>query len=422
MTGSSRNPSSAGGPIPAAPPSSPSQARFLPSALSVSALVTGLLTALVGYAGSVAVVVQGLAAAGADTAQIASALVAVGFCKGVSAIWLAWRQRQPISIAWTTPGMALLGATGPVAGGFPAVVGAFLAVAVLIMVAGLWTPLGRWIAAIPKPLASAMLAGLLLKLCLAPFLAMMQAPGMGLLILATWAVVGRVARLYAVPAAVAMAFAAMALDPPLSGMLPTTPWPSLLPVVPAFTWEAMVGLALPLFVVTMASQNIPGLAVLATYGYTARVRPTFLATGLFSALGAPFGAPTVNLAAITAAMCAGPDADPRPERRWQAAAAGGLGYIALTALATITATLVTRSPPILIEAVAGLALIGAFGGSLLAAVQAEEERIPALVTLLVTASGLSLFGVGSAFWGLLFGGAMHVLHRRRPASAAPAGA
>ncbi|WP_376960370.1 benzoate/H(+) symporter BenE family transporter [Azospirillum sp. A26] len=385
--------------------------------LSPSALATGGLVALVGYASSVAVVIQGLAAVGADTAQITSGLVAVGFSMGLSAIWLAWTQRKPISVAWTTPGMALLAATGPVAGGFPAAVGAFLTVGALIMVAGLWRPLGRWIAAIPKPLANGMLAGLLLKLCLAPFMAIGQAPGLGLLVLATWAIVGRFARLYAVPAAVAVALAAMAMNPPVSGALPADPWPTLSLVAPAFTWEALVGLALPLFVVTMASQNIPGLAVLATFGYTPRVPPAFLATGFASALTAPLGAPTVNLAAITAAMCAGPDADPRPERRWQAAVTGGVGYIALTALAAVTATLVTRSPPILIEAVAGLALIGAFGGSLLAAVQAEEERIPALVTLLVTASGLSFFGVGSAFWGLLFGGAMHVLHRWRPTKA-----
>lgn len=417
MSGSPPNPRSPAPQSLGATGRAASPARPPWSRLSFPALVTGLVVALVGYAGSVAVVIQGLSAAGADAAQIASGLVAVGFSMGLSAVWLSWRQRQPISIAWTTPGMAMLAATGPVAGGFPAVAGAFLMVAVLIVAAGLWTPLGRWIAAIPKPLTNAMLAGLLLKLCLAPFLAMGQAPGLGLLVLATWALVGRIARIYAVPAAVAVALAAMALDPPLSGALPSDPWPSLAPVMPAFTWEALVGLALPLFVVTMASQNIPGLAVLASFGYAPRVPPVFLATGLASALTAPFGAPTVNLAAITAAMCAGPDAGPQPERRWQAAVAGGIGYMLLTALAATAATLVTRSPPILIEAVAGLALIGACGGSLLAAVQAEEDRIPALVTLLTTASGLSFLGIGSAFWGLLFGGAMHLLHRRRPAGA-----
>lgn len=386
------------------------------SGLSLSAVATGFLVALVGYASSVAVVIQGLAGVGADTGQIASGLAALGVSMGLAAILLASWQRKPISIAWTTPGMALLAATGPVAGGFPAAVGAFLTVAVLVMVTGLWTPLGRWIAAIPKPLANAMLAGILLKLCLAPFAAMAQAPGLGLLVLVTWAVVGRFARLYAVPAAVAVALAAMALNPPdAGGAFTGFALPSLSLVTPVFTWEALVGVALPLFVVTMASQNIPGLTVLATFGYTPRVPPVFLVTGALSALTAPFGAPTINLAAITAALCAGPDADPQPERRWQAAVVGGVGYILLAGLAAVTATLVLRSPPILIEAVAGLALIGAFGGALLGAVQVEEERVPALMTLLVTASGLSFGGVGSAFWGLLFGGAMHALHHWRPA-------
>lgn len=386
------------------------------SGLSLSAVATGFLVALVGYASSVAVVIQGLAGVGADTAQIASALAALGVSMGLAAILLASWQRKPISIAWTTPGMALLAATGPVAGGFPAAVGAFLTVAVLVMVTGLWTPLGRWIAAIPKPLANAMLAGILLKLCLAPFAAMAQAPGLGLLVLVTWVVVGRFARLYAVPAAVAVALAAMALNPPgAGGAFTGFALPSLSLVTPVFTWEALVGVALPLFVVTMASQNIPGLTVLATFGYTPRVPPVFLVTGALSALTAPFGAPTINLAAITAALCAGPDADPQPARRWQAAVVGGIGYILLAGLAAVTATLVLRSPPILIEAVAGLALIGAFGGALLGAVQVEEERVPALMTLLVTASGLSFGGVGSAFWGLLFGGAMHALHHWRPA-------
>lgn len=382
------------------------------SGLSPKAVAAGLLTALVGYASSVAVVIQGLAAVGADTAQIVSALVAVGMAMGLLAMGLSLHSRKPISIAWTTPGAALLAATGPMDGGFPAAVGAFIVTAGLVMAAGLWTPLGRWVAAIPRPLANAMLAGILLKLCLAPFAAVGQAPGVALLVLATWAVVGRVARLYAVPAAVLVALGAMALD--ASGGLPAgAAWPGLVFVEPVFTAEALVGIALPLFIVTMASQNIPGLAVLATYDYWPKTRPIFLATGAASAATALAGAPTVNLAAITAALCASPDADPNPARRWQAAFVGGLGYIALAALAGVTATMVTRSPPVLIEAVAGLALIGAFGSALLATVQAEENRTAALVTLLVTASGLSFGGVGSAFWGLLLGGAVHLLHSGR---------
>ncbi|OYD83348.1 benzoate/H(+) symporter BenE family transporter [Azospirillum brasilense] len=398
-------------------------ATGLSTGLSLRAVGAGLLAALVGYASSVAVVIHGLTAVGASTEQVVSGLVLVGFAMGVTAMGLSLHRRKPISIAWTTPGMALLAATGAVEGGFAAAVGAFVVTGVLIVLAGLWSPLGRWIAAIPKPLANGMLAGILLKLCLAPFLAVSQAPGVALLVLATWAVVGRVARLYAVPAAVAVALGAMALDSSgglaggaaLSGAL----WPGVTFVQPVFTWEAMVGIALPLFVVTMASQNIPGLAVLATYNYAPPTRPIFLATGAASALTALGGAPTVNLAAITAALCASPDADPNPARRWQAAFVSGIGYILFAGLAGVTAVMVTRSPPILIEAVAGLALVGAFGSALMGAVQVEANRTAALVTLLVTASGLSFAGVGSAFWGLLLGGAVHLLHWR-PAALQPA--
>ena len=380
--------------------------------LSLRAMGAGLLAALVGYASSVAVVIHGLTAVGASTEQVVSGLVLVGFAMGVTAMGLSLHRRKPISIAWTTPGMALLAATGAVEGGFAAAVGAFVVTGVLIVVAGLWSPLGRWIAAIPKPLANGMLAGILLKLCLAPFLAVSQAPGVALLVLATWAVVGRVARLYAVPAAVAVALGAMALDSSGGAALSGAVWPGVTFVQPVFTWEALVGIALPLFVVTMASQNIPGLAVLAAYNYAPPTRPIFLATGAASALTALGGAPTVNLAAITAALCASPDADPNPARRWQAAFVGGVGYILFAGLAGVTAVMVTRSPPVLIEAVAGLALVGAFGSALMGAVQAEENRTAALVTLLVTASGLSFAGVGSAFWGLLLGGAVHLLHWR----------
>ncbi|GAA0578501.1 benzoate/H(+) symporter BenE family transporter [Caenispirillum bisanense] len=382
--------------------------------LSTRAAGTGLLVALVGYSSSVAVVIQGLTAMGASPAQVVSGLAAVGFAMGLSAMALSRWTRMPVSVAWTTPGMALLAGTGAVEGGFAAAVGAFMVTGLLIMLAGLWTPLGRWVAAIPKPLANAMLAGILLKLCLAPFIAIGQAPVVALAVLGTWIVVGRFARLYAVPAAVTVALAAMVLQTPLDGATAAAfAWPQLTAVMPAFTVEALVGIALPLFVVTMASQNIPGLAVLHTYGYAPPVPPAFLTTGALSALTAPFGAPTVNLAAITAALCAGPDAEPDPGRRWQAAFVGGLGYIALAALAAVTATLVLRSPPILIEAVAGLALVNAFGGAVQGAVQDEEHRLPALMTLLTTASGLSLGGIGSAFWGLVLGGGLVLLHRRR---------
>jgi len=386
--------------------------------LSAQAIGQGLLVAVVGYASSVAIVIQGLVAVGASVGQVASALVTVGFALGIVAIALCWSLRMPIAIAWSTPGMALLATTGAAGGGFPAAVAAFIVVGALIMLTALWRPLGRLVASIPKPIASAMLGGILLKLCLAPFIALAKLPWQAGAVLATWLVFLRLARGYAVPIAVAVALVAMSLDRPLAGAALADLVPRLEFVTPEFTIEAMANIAVPLFVVTMAGQNLPGLAVLSAYDYRPPVAPLLLSTGAASALGALFGMPTINLAAITAALCAGPDAHADPARRYIAGISGGIGYMLLAALSGVAALLVARAQPVLIEAVAGLALIGAFGGAMLNAVQDEADRLPGLITFLVTASGLAFFGVGSAFWGLALGLIAHHLFAARRKNAA----
>jgi benzoate membrane transport protein len=380
---------------------------------SKQAALQGVLVAIVGYASSVAIVVQGLKAMGASSAEISSALVLLGLGMGFVAIGLSLWTRMPISIAWTTPGLALLAVTPTVAGGFPAVVGAFIVVGVLIMLAALWSPLGRLIAAIPKPIANAMLAGIIFKLCLAPFIALKQSPLIAGIILLTWVVMLKVNRLYAVPAAVVVAVGAIVMGGDFKSGAAAL-WPVVTVVSPVFTLEAMVSLAIPLFVVTMASQNITGLAVLKTFNFTPNPRDGLLVTSAFSALTAPFGAPAINFAAITAALCAGPDAHPDPERRYVAAVVGGVGYILLTALAGITTALVVSSSPLLIEAVAGLALIGAFASATAAALEVEADRIPAMATLLATASGLTLLSIGPAFWGLVIGWGLYGFFRWKP--------
>ena len=380
---------------------------------STQALAQGLLVAIVGYASSFAIVVQGLAAVGASVEQIASGLVALGIAKGITAVALSWSLRMPISIAWTTPGLVLLATLGPLAGGFSAAIGAFIVVGIMIVLAGLWSPLGRLVAAIPRPIANAMLAGILFKLCLAPFIAIPKAPLLAAAVLLTWLLLSRFARLYAVPAAVTVALAGIALDAPFAGLAPSDFIPRIAFVTPIFTWEAMINIALPLFIVTMAGQNLPGYAVLGAYDYHPRMAPLLLSTGAASVLAAPFGSPTINLAAITAALVAGPDAHPDPARRYIAGMISGIGYILLILLAGVAAILVTRSPPVLIEAVAGLALIGAFGSAMHNAVNDDGARLPALVTFLVTTSGLSFVGVGSAFWGVAFGLFVHLLFHPR---------
>lgn len=380
------------------------------SVLPPQIVFTGLLAAFVGFASSFAVVLRGLSAAGASPAQAASGLMALCLAQGVCALWLSARTRMPVSLAWSTPGAALLATSGTVEGGFPAAVGAFLVSAVLVVVAGSWRPLGRAVAAIPVSLAAGMLAGVLLNLCLAPVRAVAASPGPALLIVAAWAATGRVHRLLAVPAAVVTTLVLVALQP---GSTPiASAWPHAVFVTPMFTPAAIVGVAIPLFIVTMASQNIPGIAVLGVNGYRPEPGPLFRATGLLSIPAALFGGHAINLAAITAAICAGPDAHPDPGQRWKAVMVNGAAYLVL-GLGAAAVTGFVSAAPLLIEAVAGLALLGALGGALQVAMAEPEEREAALITLLVTASGIGFGGVSGAFWGLLAGGALLVLVRLR---------
>ena len=380
---------------------------------SLQALAAGLLAAFVGFASSFAVIIHGLVAAGATQAQAASGLMAVSVSMGICAIFLSLRSRLPISIVWSTPGAVLLANSGAPAGGFSSAVGAFLMAGVLMIITGLWKPLARWVAAIPATLANAMLAGLLFGLCIAPVRAVAQMPVLGLAIVATWAVVAKVRRLLAVPAAVLVTTGLIIGATPVPAIDIASLWPHPVLTMPTFSFEALIGIALPLFIVTMASQNIPGIAVLNLNGYHPAPGPLFRITGLFSVLAAPFGSHAVNLAAITAALCAGEDAHPDPARRYWAAVVAGIGYIVLGLLAGAAAAFISVSPPILIEAVAGLALLGSFGGALAGAVSKPADREASLVTFLVTASGVNFWGVGGAFWGLLAGGVMLGLARWR---------
>ncbi|MBB2753686.1 UNVERIFIED_ORG: benzoate membrane transport protein [Rhizobium aethiopicum] len=382
---------------------------------SVQALFMGLLTAFVGSASSFAVVLHGLEAVGATDAQAASGLMALSISMGVCAIVLCAATRLPISIAWSTPGAALLASTGPIEGGFNAAVGAFLICGALIVVAGLFKPLGRAVAAIPAPLANAMLSGVLIGLCFAPVKAIGFNPLLGLPIVIAWIVVGAFKRLWAVPAALAafvlvLTFGVDIPDGALNSLEQSlVPTAEIIP--PVFNLAGLVSIALPLFIVTMASQNIPGIAVLKVNHYDPKPGPLFAVTGFFSLLSAPFGGHAVNLAAITAAMCAGQDAHADPKRRYWAALIAGIGYIILGLLAGAVTAFVALAPPILIEAVAGLALVGAFSSSAMSAFQAPESREAAAITFLVTASGVSFGGISGAFWGLIAGGLMLALSR-----------
>ena len=375
-------------------------------------ILGGVLAAAVGYASTFTLVLAGLALAGATNGQQASGLFALCLTMGVLNTISCWRTRIPLTFAWSTPGAAFLLGLEPVDGGFPAVVGAFVMVGGLVLVTGLFRPLTRAVAAIPQAIASAMLAGVLLELCLAPVRAVGQVPALALPVLLAWVIGLRFARRFAVPIAVAVAAVAIGLSANVPAGAVTLALPSLVPVMPVFTLDALVQIALPLFVITMASQNLTGIAVMRANGYEVDPRVPFVATGLASAIIGIFGALTVNLAAVSAAIAAGPEAHPDPARRWIAGFTVGVTYFVLAPLSLIVAAFIAASPAILIQAVAGLALLPSLAASLAGSLANEETRLPAILTFVTTASGITLLGIGGAFWGLIAGIALMLVLRR----------
>ncbi|MFJ4175574.1 benzoate/H(+) symporter BenE family transporter [Microbacterium sp. NPDC089696] len=368
-------------------------------------VLAGVVTALVGFTSSFAVVLTGLHAVGASSAQAASGLLALSLTMGLACIVLAWRYRMPITAAWSTPGAALLAATGTVEGGWPAAVGAFLVAAALILLTALWPALGAVIARIPPSIAQAMLAGVLLPLCLAPITGVVVNPWGVVPVVVTWLVCSRLAPRWAVPLAFVAAAVVVAVSLAQEGAAVDAGLlvPRIELTAPVFTVGALVGIALPLFIVTMASQNVPGVAIMRSFGYEVPWRPAMLVTGLGTALGGPAGGHAINLAAISAALAASPDADPDPRRRWVAGVSTGASYLVLGGFSAAFAALVLLAPEAVIPAVAGLALFGAFGSSVQQAIDDPGERIPAVVTFLVAASGIALLGVSAAFWALVAG-------------------
>ena len=372
-------------------------------------IMAGALAAIVGYASTFTLVLAALTQAGASPQQAGSGLMAVCLSMAALNIVVALRVRTPISFAWTTPGAAFLLTVGEPIGGFPAVAGAFLLTGILIILTGIIRPLARLVAALPGAIANAMLAGMLLSLCLAPIHAVAELPALALPILLAWAIGMRFARRYAVPIAVVVTGILLAATTKLPPGALDGSWPALVPVMPVFTLDAMARIALPLYIVTMASQNLPGLAVLQANGYSGRPAPLFVLTGIASALTAFFGAISSNLAAITAAICAGPEAHPDKSMRWPAPVAAGVTYGLLALAASLAAAFIAASPPILIQAVAGLALLSSLAGSLAGALGQEELRLPATLTFVTTASGVTLLGLGAPFWGLVAGIGVSVL-------------
>ena len=385
----------------------------------VQPVTAGILAAVVGFASAFAVVLEGFAGAGASPAQAASGLLALCVAQGLLSIVLSLRWRQPVNIVWSTPGAALLVGAGLPQGGFGIAVTAFLLTGLLILAAGLYRPLARAVSAIPLSLASAMLAGVLMELCLAPIQAVAHLPALALPIVIAWALGWSFARRYAVPIAVLVATVIVVSTTRIPASALALAWAHPQFVTPSLDLLRAAGIAIPMFIVTMASQNVPGLAVLRGNGYDVPVGKVFVTTGVGTLVVALFGGHALNLSAITAALCAGPEADADPARRYIASIAAGVCYIVLGLCAGFAAVLIAASPPLLIQAVAGLALLSSLAGALGGALADEHQRLAAIATFVTTASGISIGGIAGAFWGLVAGGLMLLLdpaYRRRRAA------
>ncbi|KAF0812284.1 Inner membrane protein YdcO [Andreprevotia sp. IGB-42] len=381
-----------------------------------SAVVAGFVTVLVGFTSSAVIVFQAAQALGASPAEVASWMWALGLAMGLSCIGLSLRYKVPIVTAWSTPGAAML-VTSVAGVPMAEAVGAFMVSALLIALAGFSGVFERAMARVPLGMASAMLAGVLLRFGMGAFGALQTQFVMVGAMLAMYLLLRRLLPRYAIVGVLATGIVVAALQGQLhlSGVHFALATPVF--TVPALSWHALIGVALPLFVVTMASQNIPGVAVLRASCYHPPISPVIGTTGVINLLLAPFGAFALNLAAITAAICMGPEAHEDAKKRYLAAVSAGVFYLLVGIFGATVGALFAAFPKELVLAVAGFALINTIGGGLLAAVRDEHQREPALITFLVTASGLTLFGIGAAFWGLLAGGlATVVLQYRRQAA------
>ncbi|CAP44321.1 benzoate/H(+) symporter BenE family transporter [Bordetella petrii] len=382
--------------------------------LSVSAVVAGLVAVLVSFGGTAVLMVQAGHAAGLDAARIGSWLGSICLVLGLGGLVISLRSRMPVVLAWSTPGAALL-VTALVGVPFDEAVGAFVLASLLTLACGLFGWIDPIMRRVPTEIASAMLAGVLLDFGLGIFTRIADRPALVLAMCAAYLLGRRWAPRYAVLAvmAVGLGVAAAAGQIQLSGIdwqLTQFVW-----TTPAFSWSAAISVGIPIFVVALASQNLPGLAILQAAGYRPAASRLVAATGLLGLVAAPFGAHSVTLGAITAAICTGPEAHPDATRRYIAAATYGLAYVLLSVVAGAVAVFFQALPPALIAALAGLALLGAILGGLAGAMANAQRREAALITLLATASGFSAWGIGSAFWGLAAGLLAHAVleYKRR---------
>jgi benzoate membrane transport protein len=368
-----------------------------------------LVAALVGYGGTIALLLSAAQAVGATTAQTASWIFVICISKAIGSAGLSWYARVPVVLAWSTPGAALVAATTGIT--MPEAVGAFVIAGLLTILTGVAGPLQRLIIRIPEGIAAGMLAGVLLPFCLKLTGALQSLPLIVAAMIGVFAVVRLAGPPFAVLSALLLglilALTLGGVDLPALGLN----WPTVVFVAPEFSPAVIVGLGLPLYLVTMASQNLPGFTTLRAAGFVPPVQPALITTGGLGTIGALFGAHPISMAAITAAICLGNDVHPDPKQRWKVGLAYAAVWVGLGVLGPVILLVLGALPAAMMTALVGLALLGPLTGACATAFAQPNQRFAAVVTFVVTASGMAAFGVGAAFWGLLAGLAAFGLDR-----------
>ena len=380
--------------------------------LHIPAITAGFIAVLVGYSSSAVIVFQAAQAAGADAAQTGSWMMALGLGMGITSLGLSFYYRMPIITAWSTPGAALL-VTSLEGIGLAQATGAFLFCALLITLAGVTGWFARIMNRIPLSIASAMLAGILFQFGVNAFRSLESQFGLVIVMFAVYLGAKVLWPRYAIPLVLLVGITFSQFQGLLDFSAFSFAIGSLQYVRPEFSLQALIGVGIPLFIVTMASQNIPGVAVLRASGYRPPVSSAISWCGIATLLLAPFGGFALNLAAITAAICAGPEAHVDPDRRYLAGLSTGVCYMLLGLFGAAVAGLFAAFPSEFVLALAGLALLATIANSLHGAVADESSREAAVITFLVTASGVTLFGIGAAFWGLVAGALALLILRKR---------
>ena len=380
-------------------------------------IIAGTVASITGTAATTAIFLSAFVAIGATKAQTVSMVAIMLVFYGSLSIILSWRFKMPLSVVWSTPGAALLAGSSLTGIGFNNAMGGILVCGLLLALTGLWPKLGEIVSAIPKSIASAMLAGVIFSFCVAPFAASAQYPLLVLPVIAVWIILYWLVPLWASPVAIVLAFTLIGFNQGLS--VSASDWLITVELVqPSFNLASIFTIAVPLYLVAMASQNIPGIAIMNSYGYKVPFRASLTTTGLGTVAASFLGGFVMNLAAITAALNANEQAHKDPSKRWIASVSGGVVYWIFAIFTGVAVAFVYQTPRDLLLAASGLALLPTIVNAFNVMVETASERLPAVITFLIASSGLAFFSVGAAFWAILAGLAViQLLKLKRPTRA-----